>query len=67
MKELLILRSLGCIFANEQEQERMLGAIPIEGDAHEVATLCVGKVNVRRAAVGVPLCQSCPVACGGMS
>lgn len=45
----------------------VLGAIPIEGGAHEVATLCVGKINVGRAAAGVPLCQSCPVVCGGMS
>ena len=67
MKEPLILRSLGCIFTNEEEQERVLGAIPIDGGAHEVATLCVGKINVRRASVGVPLCQSCPIGCGGMS
>ena len=31
MKEALILRSLGCIRTNEEEQKRMLGAIPIEG------------------------------------
>ena len=54
MKEPLILRSLGCIFTNEEEQERMPGAIPIEGGAHEVATLCVGKINVRGDAVVTP-------------
>ena len=48
------------LFQTEEEQERIPGAISTKGGAHEVATLCVGKINARRAAIGVPLRQSCP-------
>lgn len=55
------------VFTVEEARERMVGAIPTGGGAHELATVRVRKRNIRQRSVGIPFCQSYPGACGGMS